>query len=65
MVHVSPQVYHALGYLEVGEVLAGDADVLESGHELAVEAAHGVTGEEARALASQVLVDSTQMGHQR
>lgn len=65
VVHVPPQVDHALGYLEIGEVLAGNADVLQSGHELAVEAAHGVTGEEARALASKVAVDFAQMTHQR
>ena len=65
VMHVPPQMHHALRYLEVGEVLAGDADVLEPGHQLAVEAAHCVAGEEARALATEVLVDLAQMGHQR
>lgn len=65
VVHVPPQVHHALRYLEVREVLAGHADVLQPRHELAVEAAHGVAGEETRALAAQVLVDLAQMSHQR
>lgn len=65
VVHVSPQVYHALRYLKVGKVLAGDADVLKPWHELAIEAAHCVSGEEARSLAAQVLVDPAQVSHQR
>lgn len=32
--------------LEVNEVLAGDADVLQPRHQLAVEAAHCVAGQE-------------------
>lgn len=63
--HVSPQVHQSLRYLKVGKVLAGDPDVLQPRHQLAVEAAHGITSEKARALAAQMLVDLTQMRHQR
>jgi len=62
--HVPPQMYQSLRYLEVGKVLAGDPDVLQPRHQLAVEAAHGVAGEEARTFASQMFIDLTQMGHQ-
>lgn len=65
MVHVSPQVHQGLRYLEVSEVFAGDPDVLQPRHQLAIEAAHGVAGKKARALAAQMLVDLTQMRHQR
>lgn len=58
-------MHQGLRYLKVGKVLASDPDVLQSRHQLAVEAAHGVAGEEARALAAQMLVDLTQMRHQR
>lgn len=44
MVHVSPQGRQVFWYLKVDKVLAGHPDVLQSGHQLAVEAAHGVAG---------------------
>lgn len=65
VVHVSPQVHQGLRYLEVGEVLAGDPNVLQPRHQFAVEAAHGVASEKARTLATQMLVDLAQMRHQR
>lgn len=57
--HVPPQVHQSLRYLEVGKILAGDPDVLQSRHQLAVEAAHGIAGEEARALATQMFINLT------
>lgn len=62
--HIPPQVHQCLGYLEVGKVFAGDPDVLQAWHQLAIEAAHRVAREEARALAPQVLVDLPQVRHQ-
>ena len=38
-----------------------DPDVLQLGHELAVEAAHGVAGEEPGPLAGQQLVNPEQL----
>lgn len=58
-------MHQGLRYLEVGKILAGDPDVLQPRHQLAIEAAHGVAGKEARALAAQMFVDLTQMRHQR
>ena len=39
--------------------------MLQLGHELAVESAHGVSGQEADALGLQVAVDPGELGHQR
>lgn len=44
MVHVSPQGRQVFWYLKIDKVLAGHPDVLQSGHQLAIEAAHGVPG---------------------
>jgi len=65
VMHVSPKVDQSLRYLEVREIFSRDPDVLETRHELAVEAAHRVAGEETRSLATEVLVDLSQMSHQR
>ena len=48
--------------MEVCEEGAGDPDVLEFWHELAVEAAHGVPGQEAGPLRPQHLVDPAPVG---
>ena len=50
--------------MEVCEEFAGHPDVLQLGHELAVETAHGVSGQEAHPLGLQVAVDPGQLGHQ-
>jgi len=59
MMHVPPQVHQSLRYLKVGKILAGDPDMLQPRHQFAVEAAHGVAGKEARALATQMLINLT------
>ena len=53
-------------YVEVGEEGAGDPDVLQFWHELAVEAAHGVSGEEpgGPGVGLQVTVDPLEVGQQ-
>lgn len=61
VVHISPQMYKGLRYFKVGEILAGDPDVLQTWHQLTIETAHRVTCEEARAFVAQVLVDFAQM----
>jgi len=50
--------------LKVHEVLARHTDVLEAWHQLTVEAAHGVAGEETRVARGQVIVDLAQMREQ-
>lgn len=57
MVHVSPQGRQVFWYLKVDKVLAGHPDVLQSGHQLAVEAAHGVPGQETGSAGRQVVID--------
>lgn len=51
-------------YLKVDKVLAGHPDVLQPGHQLAVEAAHRVPGQEAGSAGRQVVVDLPQMRKQ-
>lgn len=57
VMHVSPQMNHAFRNLEVGEILASNANMLKSWHKLAVETAHRVTGEETRSLATKMFVN--------
>lgn len=57
MVHVSPQGRQMFWYLKVDKVLAGHPDVLQSGHQLAVEAAHGVPCQETGSAGRQVVID--------
>lgn len=64
VVHVTPQGGEILGDVEIDEVLPGYTDVLESGHELAVEAAHGVSGEEPRVPLPQVIIDLAQVAQE-
>jgi len=62
---VPPECGEVAGYVEVGEEGAGDAYVLQLGHQFAVEAAHGVAGEEAKArVGLQVGVDLLEVGQQ-
>lgn len=51
-------------YLKVDKVLAGHPDVLQPGHQLAVEAAHRVPGQEAGSAGRQVVVDFPQVRQQ-
>lgn len=44
MVHVAPEGGQFSGDVEIHEVLGGDANVLQAGHELAVETTHRVSG---------------------
>lgn len=62
--HVAPDGRQRPRDLKFRKVLAGDADVLQAGHELAVEAAHGVAREEALAPPAQVGVNVAQLVQQ-
>lgn len=61
VVHVAPEGRQLLGDVEVDEVLRRHADVLQPGHQFAVEAAHGVARQEAGVPSPQVLVDPLQV----
>lgn len=63
--HVRPQRGEAGRDLELPEGFGADADVLEPGHELAVEAGHGVAGEEAGGPLRHEVVDPLQVRVQR
>ncbi|CAN7982173.1 unnamed protein product [Ixodes pacificus] len=62
--HVVPHRRQAARYLEVRKGRTGHADVLQAGHELAVEAAHGVPREEALPSPLQVGVNVAQLVQQ-
>ena len=46
--------------VEVCEEFAGDSDVLQLGHQLAIKAAHCLASKEARLLLLQVVIDLAQ-----
>jgi hypothetical protein len=63
--HVRPERREPRRYLEFAEGFGADADVLESRHQLAVEAGHRVAGEEAGPSLRHEIVDPLQVGEER
>lgn len=62
--HVGPEGGESRRDLELTECLCPDTDVLQSGHQLAVEAGHGVSGQEASAPLGQEIVDPFEVGEE-
>ena len=63
--NLPPQSLQRCRYFKVGKIFASYSDVLEFGHELAVETAHGVSSQESVAFVLEVGVYLCQLGHQR
>ena len=60
LLDVFPQVGHAFGNVEIQEKLSGNSDVLKFWHELTIEAAQGVSGQESSSLRGQSVVKPLQ-----
>jgi len=63
--HVPPESLQMRRDLEVSEILSGHPDVLQLGHQLAVEATHGIASQEPAAFLLEVMVDPSELAHER